>query len=108
MSFVIFPSNAAATSAHCGGSRLASTPLRWPAVAGRILVLQHAQHSSLGAYGDVLAEREDDTTWLRLHDGHSVPERCDGFDAVISLGAAISVYDGDAGSRRSSPFCASR
>ena len=65
-------------------------------MAGRILVLQHAPHSSLGAYGDVLSERGDETAWVRLHDGESVPERLDGFDAVISLGAAISVYDGDA------------
>ena len=96
MSFVISPSNAAATSARRGGSRFASTSLRWPAVAGRILVLQHAPHSGLGAYGDVLAERGDETTWLRLHDGDFVPERVAGFDGVISLGAAISVYDGDA------------
>ena len=89
-------SNAAATSARCGGPRFASASLRWPAVAGRILVLQHAPHSSLGAYGDVLSERGDETAWVRLHDRESVPERLNGFDAVISLGAAISVYDGDA------------
>lgn len=62
--------------------------------AGRILVLQHALHSSLGAYGDVLEERGDHTTWLRLHEGEPVPSRPQDFDAVISLGAASSVYDG--------------
>jgi len=63
-------------------------------VAGRILVLKHAPHSSLGAYGDVLDERGDETVWLDLRDGALPPQRLDGFEAVISLGADISVTDG--------------
>ena len=63
-------------------------------MAGRILVLQHSPNSSLGAYGEVLEERGDETVWVRLQLGEAIPS-LDGVDALISLGAPSSVYDGD-------------
>lgn len=62
---------------------------------GRVLVVQHVPHSSLGAYGDVLAERGDEEVWIRLHEGDGLPDRLNGFDAMISLGSDRSVYTSD-------------
>jgi GMP synthase (glutamine-hydrolysing) len=62
---------------------------------GRVLVVQHVPHSSLGVYGDVLAERGDEEVWVRCHEGDPLPVRLDGFDAVISLGSDRSVYGAD-------------
>lgn len=59
---------------------------------GRVLVVQHVPHSSLGVYGDVLAERGDDEVWVRRHEGDRLPDGLNGFDAVISLGSDRSVY----------------
>jgi GMP synthase-like glutamine amidotransferase len=61
----------------------------------RLLVIQHAPHSGLGAYGEVLDELGDDLEWLRLQEGGRLPPTAEGFDGVISLGAEISVYDGE-------------
>ena len=62
-------------------------------MAGRLLVVQHAPHSSLGAYGEVLAARGDETVWVRAHEGEPLPETPDGWDGIVSLGAEGSVYD---------------
>jgi GMP synthase (glutamine-hydrolysing) len=59
---------------------------------GRVLVVQHVSHSSLGVYGDVLAERGDEEVWIRCHEGDRLPDGPNGFDAVISLGSDRSVY----------------
>ena len=61
---------------------------------GRLLVIQHAPHSGLGAYGEVLDERGDELVWLRLHEGERLPGSLRGYDGVIPLGAEISVYGG--------------
>jgi GMP synthase-like glutamine amidotransferase len=63
-------------------------------MAGRILVLQHASVSGLGAYGDALDARGDRTVRIRCHEGDQVPGDPAGFDGVVSLGAPWSVYDG--------------
>lgn len=60
---------------------------------GRVLVVQHVPHSSLGVYGDVLGERGDEEVWVRCHEGDPLPSGPDGFDGVISLGSDRSVYD---------------
>jgi GMP synthase (glutamine-hydrolysing) len=65
-------------------------------MAGRILVLQHAPHSSLGTYGEVLDERGEETVWIRCHERDAIPSTPHGFDAVISLGSETSVYHGGA------------
>lgn len=62
---------------------------------GRVLVVQHVPHSSLGVYGDVLAERGDEEVWIRCHEGDRLPAGLNGFDAVISLGSDRSVYTTD-------------
>jgi GMP synthase-like glutamine amidotransferase len=62
---------------------------------GRVLVVQHVSHSSLGVYGEVLAERGDEEVWIRCHEGDRLPDRLNGFDAVISLGSDRSVYETD-------------
>jgi GMP synthase-like glutamine amidotransferase len=62
-------------------------------VAGRVLVVQHAPHSSLGAYGEVLAARGDETLWVRCHLGEPPPRSPAGFDAIVSLGAELSLCD---------------
>jgi GMP synthase-like glutamine amidotransferase len=62
---------------------------------GRVLVVQHVAHSSLGVYGEVLAERGDEEVWIRCHEGDRLPERLNGFDAIVSLGSDRSVYAAD-------------
>jgi GMP synthase-like glutamine amidotransferase len=62
---------------------------------GRVLVVQHVPHSSLGVYGDVLAERGDEEVWVRCHEGDPLPTGLAGVDAVISLGSDRSVYSAD-------------
>jgi GMP synthase-like glutamine amidotransferase len=62
---------------------------------GRVLVVQHVAHSSLGAYGEVLVERGDEEVWVRCHEGQGLPPDTSGVDAVISLGSELSVHDAD-------------
>lgn len=64
-------------------------------MAGRVLVVQHVPHASLGVYGDVLAERGDSMVWARLHESDPLPSDPDGFDGVITLGSDRSVYEAD-------------
>lgn len=46
---------------------------------GRVLVVQHVPHSSLGVYGDVLAERGDEEVRVSLHEGDPLPTGPDCF-----------------------------
>jgi GMP synthase-like glutamine amidotransferase len=64
-------------------------------MALRVLVVQHIWSAGLGAYGDVLREREDEVLLVDCERGDDVPAELPPVDAIVSLGGPWSVHAAD-------------
>lgn len=59
----------------------------------KILVLQHHPDEGPGTLGDFLRERGAELEVLHTHKGEEPPLDPDGFDAVVSMGGPMNVYE---------------
>ena len=59
----------------------------------RVLVTQHHPHEGAGSLDPWLRGQGADLNYLRLHDGQELPASLEGYQAWISLGGPMNVYE---------------
>lgn len=61
----------------------------------RVLVLQHHPDEGPGTLGGYLRDRGAELVFVHTHLGEDPPRDADGFDALVSMGGPMNVYDED-------------
>lgn len=59
----------------------------------KALVIMHHPDEGPGTIGDYLGQRGVEVIFARLYDGQALPDSPDSFDAVISMGGPMNVYE---------------
>ncbi|GMR05195.1 MAG: GMP synthase [Thermodesulfobacteriota bacterium] len=59
----------------------------------KILIIQHVESEGPGIIGTAIAAAGFDMEYVRLYLGERVPQRADGFSAVIAMGGPMGVYE---------------